>query len=291
MATRSISRRRGKFRDRRVRDGVLNSPLHLTVFFRALLFRRSLQIRQKHLCRRLRFQRGPCGDFSCAQRCASFSSLHLAVAGDFCIPCCHAGRCLRGAALCSALRVGGCALRHNGQALAALVSLQTLIHFLLPRWLGGGLAHQCAQISRFPSDAVLESAVSQAQNCCSGSQCRVRMPDANVVPKRPMSLRSSKTGGNVCPIRSAPDYTTFRKHQGSTYPNKSYIAALAERDANRPNHELCAVRTLLFSMLLPQPLRARPMYYGLHLLCWPWSWDASSQFRVYHAAGSLSPAS
>ncbi len=64
---------------------------------------------------------------------------------------------LPGCLPCSAACAGAlCAT--TDKPLRLLCASRHLIHFLLPRWLGGGLAHQCAQISRFPSDAVLESA-------------------------------------------------------------------------------------------------------------------------------------
>ena len=122
-------------------------------------------------------QGDPCGGSRCAESCSSLCGLHLTVAWDFCIAGCDAGCCLRCPAVCRALRLARRALRHNRHALTALVRFQTLVYFLLPRWLGGGLANQCAQISRFPSDAVLESAFTlrtavQVRNA--GKNCRMR---------------------------------------------------------------------------------------------------------------------
>jgi hypothetical protein len=44
----------------------------------------------------------------------------------------------------------------------------------------------------------------------------------------------------------------------------------------------------LWTSLLPVKRPARPMISDPHLLCWPWSQDAPSQFRVYHADGPVS---
>ena len=158
MAIRQHSRRREQVPSapsRKLPQSCDSPSSQATVFFARCSPSAVSSCRAATLCRGLRFQCGSCRDFGAAQRCPRFRSLHLAIAGSFGIAGGHACRRLRGAAARSALRFVGRGLRHNGKPFAALVRRETPIHFLLPRWLGGGLAHQCAQFSRFPSDTVL----------------------------------------------------------------------------------------------------------------------------------------
>ncbi len=79
-------------------------------------------------------------------------SLQFTVAGSLGIARRHTCSGLRGTAGRALDGRWRCLWRHNGQAFAAIVLRQAPVHFLPPCGCVVGLAHQCAQGSRFPSD-------------------------------------------------------------------------------------------------------------------------------------------
>ena len=111
------------------------------------------------------------------------SSLHLAVAGSLGKAGSHARGSFCGATACRALRLVWRGLWHDRKTLARLVRCETLIHFLFPRWFGGGLARQCTQFSRIPSDAVLRFAAKPGTRS-SGPRSSPYRPDDETLPQK-----------------------------------------------------------------------------------------------------------
>ena len=114
-----------------------------------------LKVVQRNLCGGLGFQGGSRCNLGRPQGSPCFSGLHFAVTGSMGVAGSHAGSRLGSEAARLTLHLGRCRLCNDTQPFAGLVRCESLIYFLLPRWFGGGLAHQCTQISRIPSDTVL----------------------------------------------------------------------------------------------------------------------------------------